>query len=98
MRRENSETAGATSADVGSRKPSVVALIIVVLLVIVAVLFVLSSLDRPELPTRAPDPPNPQVLGDTLVGPIVTTVDASDARAWVRFQFSRASVVEATDS
>ena len=62
-----------------------------------AVAFVLSTLDRPSPPTRAPDRPNPIVVGDTLVGPRVTTIDARGDREWVRFDFSRASVVPGDD-
>lgn len=71
---------------------------LVAFLLIAAVVFVLSSLDRPELPMRLPDSPRVLTLGDTLVGPVTTTVDASDERAWVRFDFSRSSVVPANDS
>ena len=67
------------------------------LLVVLATIFVIASLDRPEPPMRAPDPVRPLVLGDSLVGPVTTTVDATHDRAWTRFDFSRASVVDAED-
>ncbi len=73
------------------------AALIIAVLLLGAVYFVLSSLDRPTPPMRAPDPIRPQAFGDTLVGPIVTTVDARDERRWTRFDFSRGSVVEDGD-
>jgi hypothetical protein len=36
-------------------------------------------------------------VGDTLVGPVVYTVDASNADRWAFFDFSRGSVVEAPE-
>ena len=69
----------------------------IALLLVGAVAFVLSSLNRPVPPMRAPDSIRPQAFGDTLIGPVLTTVDATDDRAWVRFDFSRGSVVEDAD-
>lgn len=77
--------------------PPRIAIVLVALLVLGAVVFVATSLDRPVPPTRAPDPPQPRAFGDSLVGPYVTTVDATNPRVWTRFDFSRGSVVPADD-
>jgi hypothetical protein len=82
---------------VARRRPPIAAVAIVALLIVAATVFVISSLDRPEPPTRAPDPVRPLMLGDSLVGPTVTTVDASGERAWTHFDFSRSSVVDRDD-
>jgi hypothetical protein len=71
--------------------------VVVAILGLGAAALVVASLDRPIPPTRAPDPLRPRPLGDTLVGPVVTTVDAGDSKNWVRFDFSRGSVVEDDD-
>jgi hypothetical protein len=52
---------------------------------------------RPQVPLYAPTPPNPQEVGDAVVGPDTYTVDARDERRWVAFDFSRRSVVPLDD-
>ena len=79
-------------------RPPLAAVLIVAVVVLAAVVLVVSSLDRPTPPTRAPDHPQPRALGDTLAGPLITTIDATDDRAWVRFDFSRGSVVDLRSS
>ena len=72
--------------------PSVLAIGV---LTVLAVVFVASSLRRPELPTFAPTPGNPEEVGDALSPPTLYTVDARDPDRWRYFDFSRGSVVEA---
>lgn len=67
------------------------------LLTVVTVLLVASTLRRPDPPTYSPTPPEPAPAGDTLVGPTVYTVDATDSDRWVFFDFSRGSVVPDPD-
>lgn len=66
-------------------------------MVIVAAALVVGTLDRPEPPTWAPTPAAPAEVGDTLVGPRVYTVDATDPERWRFFDFSRGSVVDRPD-
>jgi hypothetical protein len=56
--------------------------------------FVFYSLQRPEPPTFAPSPLEPEPAGERLVGPRIFTVDASDPDRWAYFSFSRGTVVE----
>jgi hypothetical protein len=62
-------------------------------LVLVAVALVALSLRREPPITYAPTAPAPREVGDSLVGPVRVTVDASDPDRWVYFDFSRGSVV-----
>lgn len=66
---------------------------IAVVLVTAAVALVGSSLGRPAVETYPPTPVRPAPAGDTLVGPLIYTVDASDPDRWRYFDFSRGSVV-----
>jgi hypothetical protein len=68
-----------------------------VLLATVAILaatFVVGTLRRPEPPAFAPGGQPPREVGDSLVGPRLYTVDATDQRRWRWFDFSRGAVVE----
>jgi hypothetical protein len=67
--------------------------LIIGITVLAAVLYVASSLRRPQLDFFAPTPPHEQEAGDTLVGPVVYTVDAGAADVWQFFDFSRGSTV-----
>lgn len=62
-------------------------------LALATVLLVAGSLRRPEVPTFELTTPAPREVGDSLVGPRVYTLDASDPERWVFFDFSRGSVV-----
>lgn len=64
-------------------------------LVLAAVVMIVFSLRRPSVPEFAPTPPAPAALGDSLVGPVTYTVDASNPNRWVFFDFSRGSAVPA---
>jgi hypothetical protein len=57
---------------------------------------VVGSLATPELPAYTPTPatPAPRPVGDSLVGPLTYTIDASAPDRWRRFHFGRASVVD----
>ncbi len=61
---------------------------------LVAAALVVGSLRRPEPPAWAPTSPAPAEAGDSLVGPRVYTVDATDPDRWRFFDFSRGSVVD----
>lgn len=73
--------------------PRLLPLSVLAVLAVAAVVLVAGSLRRPEVPTFPPTPPEPREIGDTLVGPVVYTVDASAPERWVFFDFSRGSVV-----
>lgn len=59
-----------------------------------AVVLVALSLRREPPVAYVPTAPEPREAGDSLVGPVRVTVDASAADRWVYFDFSRGSVVE----
>jgi hypothetical protein len=52
----------------------------------------IGSFTTPEFPPYAPTVPAPDPVGDTLVGPVTYTVEASAPEAWKRFDFSRAAM------
>lgn len=60
----------------------------------IAVLLVGLSLRREAPATFAPTDFEPRPAGDTLVGPVRVTVDATDGDRWVYFDFSRGATVE----
>ncbi|MBI1723464.1 MAG: HmuY family protein [Gemmatimonadetes bacterium] len=68
--------------------------VIVVVFALLMATFVVGALRRPEMPAMTITPPNPVPVGDTLVGPAVYTIDATDEHTWTFFDFSRSSVVE----
>lgn len=66
--------------------------VLAVVALVVGVL-VAGTLRRPAVPTFEPTPPDPEEAGDTLVGPVTYTVDATDPDRWIFFDFSRGSIV-----
>lgn len=64
---------------------------------LVAVVFVLASLRRPTIPAWPPTPADEREAGDTLVGPVTWTVDATQSDRWTMFDFSRGSTVHGGD-
>jgi hypothetical protein len=68
-----------------------------VLLATVAMLaatFVVGTLRKEEPPSYVPVATPPHEVGDSLVGPRLHTVDATDPESWRWFDFSRGAVVE----
>lgn len=61
---------------------------------LLAVLFVVSSLSRPEPPTFPPSDPAPSPAEGRLVGPRVYTVDARRSDRWQLFSFAQGSLVD----
>lgn len=55
------------------------------------------SLRRPTPEAYPPTTPRIQPAGDTLVGPVLYTIDASSPDEWQYFDFSRGSVVAPDD-
>lgn len=70
-----------------------VALTVIGALLIAAVLFVMSSLRGPELQWYPVSSAEPREVGDSLVGPIIYTVDSREDRL-TYFDFSRGSVIQ----
>jgi len=83
--------------DIRGMRPSPLAAVVLLILAMGTVYVVARSLDRPAPPMYQVTAPHPVEAGDTLVGPLVYTVDASDPDRWIFFDFSRGSVVEAPD-
>ena len=66
-------------------------------LVVVVGGLVALSLQRESPVTYTPTSPEPRPVGDSLVGPVRVTLDASDPDRWVFFDFSRGAAVAAPD-
>ena len=64
------------------------------IIVVLAIALVTMSFGRPGIEAYVPTPPNPAEAGETLVGPIDYTVDATSTGEWQFFDFSRGSVVD----
>lgn len=64
---------------------------------LMAVVYVAYSLRRPTPDAYPPTQPQPADVGDSLVGPIRYTIDASSPDEWRHFDFSRGSVVTPAD-
>ena len=79
------------------RPPWIVPAILIAIIVVIAVLFVTSSLRRPELAEFGPSPALAGEAGEGLVGPLTYTIDATDGAAWRHFDFSSGSRVEPAD-
>jgi hypothetical protein len=62
-----------------------------------AVAYVAYSLRRPTPDAFPPTHPRPYDVGDSLVGPVRYTIDASSPDEWRYFDFSRGSVVSRDD-
>lgn len=69
--------------------------IVLGLVAVLATVMVAGSLQRPTPPTFEVTSVEPREVGDSLVGPIVYTVDSADPYRWIFFDFSRGSVVPA---
>lgn len=65
--------------------------------VVVVVLLVAMSIRRPEPPGFAPTAVQERTAANSLVGPELVTVDASDAARWQFFSFAHGSVVDNPD-
>ncbi len=78
-----------------TRPPIMVMVLAATFLLLIASL-VMGSLRSPELPPYSPTPPAPMLVGDSLVGPALYTVDASGGDGWQRFDFGVNSLVPAT--
>jgi hypothetical protein len=59
-----------------------------------AATFVVGTLRKEAPPSYVPVATPPQEVGDSLVGPRLHTVDATDPERWRWFDFSRGAVVE----
>ncbi len=71
-----------------------IATAVIVLIMVCAVVFIWTSLERPEVPTFTPTVAAAAEVG-TEQDARTMTVDASDSEVWRFFDFSRGSVVEA---
>jgi len=76
-----------------SRRQRFVVFGVTLALVAAAVAMIVFSLQRPEVQEYLPTSANPSPVGDSLVGPVTYTVDASASSEWVFFDFSRGSVI-----
>jgi hypothetical protein len=56
-----------------------------------------TSASDPSASLYQPTPPQPQEVGERLVGPIMYTVDARSKEVWMYFDFSRGAVVPVLD-
>jgi heme-binding HmuY-like protein len=78
---------------VSARPPILVLVMGVAFLLLVASLLI-GSLTRPEYPPFALTANHPAAVGDSLVGPVTYTLDASATDQWRHFDFGRSSAVD----
>lgn len=77
-----------------SRRAWILPGVLLATVAILAATFVVGTLRRTEPPSFVPVESEPHEVGDSLVGPRLQTVDATDENAWRWFDFSRDAVVE----
>jgi len=78
----------------GGARPPILVLVMAGAFALLIVSLVIGSLTTPEFPPYAPTVPQPAVVGDSLVGPAVYTLDASSTDRWCRFDFRRSAAVD----
>ena len=82
------------SGEGGSRRPPILVLVMGVAFVLLVASLLIGSLTRPEFPPFTLTPPRPTLVGDSLVGPVTYTVDASATDRWQTFDFGRNALVD----
>lgn len=78
----------------GSRRPPILVLAMGGAFVLLIASLLIGSLTRPEFPPFSLTPPHPTPVGDSLVGPVTYTVDASATERWRTFDFGRNAAVD----
>lgn len=77
-----------------STRPPVLVLALGLAFLLLMASLVIGSLASPEFPPYVPTTPAPALIGDSLVGPAVYTIDASRPDRWQRFAFTRNALVD----
>lgn len=75
-------------------RPPAIAIAISAMLVLTTVALVALSLRREAPDAYSMTPTRPVEVGDSLVGPRRVTIDATDERRWVFFDFSRGAAID----
>ena len=75
-------------------RPPILVLVMAAAFLLLVSALVIGSVTKPDLPPYELSVPMPRVVGDTLAGPAVYTLDASSTDQWHRFAFDRAAVVD----
>ena len=78
----------------GATRPPILVLVMGVAFILLIVSLLIGSLARPEFPPYAPTVPHPAPVGDTLIGPVTYTLDASSTERWRPFDFGRSAAVD----
>jgi len=78
----------------GSWGGRVIPVTAITVVVAIAMTLVALTLRPPNIPTHSPTPPAPRDTGHTMVGPVVSTVDATSPEQWRYFSFHLGSVLE----
>ena len=80
----------------GGARPPILVLVMGGAFVLLIASLVIGSVTTPEFPPYTPTvpPPHPAVVGDSLVGPMTYTLDASSTDRWRRFDFRRSAAVD----
>ncbi|MGH7672019.1 MAG: HmuY family protein [Gemmatimonadales bacterium] len=77
-----------------SSRPPILVLALAGAFLLLLASLVIGSLTTPEFPPYTLTDPQPTLVGDSLVGPVTYTLDASAGDGWRRFHFARNAVVD----
>ena len=80
----------------GGARPPILVLVMGGVFALLITSLVIGSLTTPEFPPYTPTVPHPHpaAVGDSLVGPVTYTLDASSTERWRRFDFRRSGAVD----
>ena len=78
----------------GSARPPILVLAMGGAFGLLVIALLIGSLAQPELPPYMPTVPHAKLVGDSLVGPAVYTLDAAATDQWRRFDFARDAAVD----
>jgi len=78
----------------GGSRPPILVLVMGAAFALLVISLLIGSLASPEFPAFALTEPRPTAVGDSLVGPVTYTLDASATDRWRYFDFGRDAVVD----
>jgi hypothetical protein len=78
----------------GAARPPVLVIVLGVAFLLLMASLVIGTVATPEFPPYPLSAAEPLAVGDSLVGPVTYTLDASMPDRWRRFDFSRNSAVD----